>query len=399
MTSPFRLASVFGATLLTTALAGGLNAGHAQPEPASSPPANSPSSIYVTDLDADNKPDLLSATAGSDEVAWHRQAGAGFADRTVITDRANGVHSVIGADLDGDGDPDVISASQFDNKIAWYENADGYGRFSDQTIIANEASDPQSLVAADFDGDGDEDLLYCSWDDGKVAWYENTDGTGSFSNVNVISNNAGGAEAVYAADLDGDGDKDALSASSSVGGTNKIAWYRNTAGGFASQNVISQKMRGARVVLAADLDGDGDQDVLSGSASDGKVAWYENTDGYGTFSKQTVITTSARGVRSLSAADLDGDGDMDVLSASATKGTLAWYENTDGSGAFSGPNVLSSTASYASVFTADVDGDGDPDVLSGSEKNSQIIWFRNDLDGGTGFGAAQPVVRPVAEAK
>jgi hypothetical protein len=317
----------------------------------------------------------------------------------VITDRANGAHSVVGADLDGDGDTDVLSASRFDNKIAWYENTDGSGRFSNQTVIANEASDPQSLVAADFDGDDDKDLLYCSWEDGKVAWYENTDGAGSFSNVNVISNNAGGAEAVYAADLDGDGDKDALSASSSVGGTNKIAWYRNTAGGFASQNVISRTMRGARVVLAADLDGDGDQDVLSGSASDGTVAWYENTDGYGTFSKQTVITTRARGVRSLSAADLDGDGDLDVLAASAKKGMLAWYENTDGAGTFSGRNVISSAARYASVFAADLDRDGDPDVLSGSTKNNQIIWFRNDLDNGTGFGAAQPVVRPAAEAK
>jgi hypothetical protein len=396
MLTQLRFAVLLGTTLATTPLLGSLNVAHAQ---SSSSPANSPSPVYATDVNADGKPDLLSATAGSDEVAWHRRAEEGFSDRTVITDQANGAHSVIGADLDGDGDADVLSASRFDNKIAWYENTDGYGRFSDQKVIANEASDPQSIVAADFDGDGDQDLLYCSWEDGKVAWYENTDGAGSFSDVNVISNNAGGAEAVYAADLDGDGDKDALSASSSVGGTNKIAWYRNTAGGFASQNIISQKMRGARVVLAADLDGDGDQDVLSASTGDGKVAWYENTDGYGTFSKQRVITTKARGARSLSAADLDGDGDLDVLSASTKNGMLAWYENTDGSGSFSGPKVISSTASYASVFTADVDGDGDPDVLSGSEKNAQITWFRNDLDEGAGFGTAQPVVRQLAEAK
>lgn len=398
MTNLLRFLLLLGAALVVTAFTGEVVTDDAPRASAPPEPANSPSSIFATDVNADGKLDILSATASSDEVAWHRNAGGDFSDRAVITERANGVHTAIASDLDGDGDSDVVSASRYDNKIAWYENTDGYGSFSDQKVIASEASDPQSITAADFDGDGDKDLLYCSWEDGKVAWFENVD-SGGFSDENVISNNAGGAEAVYAADLDGDGDKDALSASNSVGGTNKIAWYRNTAGGFASQNVISQDMRGAIVVLAADLDGDGDQDVLSASKGDGKVAWYENTSGYGTFSKQKVITTDAPGVQSLSAADLDGDGDLDVLSASKRNSTLAWYENTDGSGTFSSQKTISSGASYASVFTADIDQDGDPDVLSGAQKNSQINWFSNDIEQGQGFSTAQPVLSQLAEAK
>ena len=46
------------------------------------------------------------------------------------------------------------------------------------------------------------------------------------------------------------------------------------------------------------------------------LAWYENTDGQGTFSTQKTITTQADGANSVYAADIDGDGDMDVLSAS-----------------------------------------------------------------------------------
>ena len=48
-----------------------------------------------------------------------------------------------------------------------------------------------------------------------------------------------------------------------------------------------------------------------------KIAWYENTDGKGIFGPQQVKTTLADGAQSVYAADLDGDGDMDVLSASA----------------------------------------------------------------------------------
>ncbi|MFQ6604417.1 MAG: fibronectin type III domain-containing protein [Fidelibacterota bacterium] len=76
------------------------------------------------------------------------------------------------------------------------------------------------------------------------------------------------------------------------------------------------------------MDGDGDMDVLSASYGDDKIAWYENTDGNGTFGAQQVITTLADGAQSVYASDLDGDGDMDVLSASYLDDKVAWYENT-----------------------------------------------------------------------
>ena len=108
---------------------------------------------------------------------------------------------------------------------------------------------------------------------------------------------------------------------------NKIAWYENDGnGGFGPQRVITEGAFGARSVYAADMDGDGDQDVLSASFNDDKIAWYEN-DGNAGFGPQQVITTSADGTRSVYDADLDGDGDQDVLSASSGDNKIAWYEN------------------------------------------------------------------------
>ena len=93
-------------------------------------------------------------------------------------------------------------------------------------------------------------------------------------------------------------------------------------------------------MYAADVDGDGDVDVLSASLSpslrDGQIAWYENTDGQGTFGEQQVIATED--ASSVQAADMDGDGDVDVLSGSL--GTIAWYENTDGQGTFGDQQVI-----------------------------------------------------------
>ena len=195
----------------------------------------------------------------------------------MISKAAFGASSVYAADLDGDGDVDVLSASSFHpyRMIAWYENSDGIRKFDTHQIISRDVPGASSVFAADLDEDGDLDVLSASQNDDKIAWYENRGGTGDFGSQNVITTNALNARSVYASDIDGDGDLDVLSASSLDA---KVAWYENTdgRGTFGTQQVISRVARGATSVYAADLDGDGDVDVLSASSNDGKIAWYEN---------------------------------------------------------------------------------------------------------------------------
>ena len=78
------------------------------------------------------------------------------------------------------------------------------------------------------------------------------------------------------------------------------------------------------------MDNDGDLDILSASANDDTIAWYENlgdTDDDGILDWTAAdIATSADGARSVFAADIDNDGDMDVISASYVDDAIAWYE-------------------------------------------------------------------------
>ena len=78
-----------------------------------------------------------------------------------------------------------------------------------------------------------------------------------------------------------------------------------------TEHAISTSADHAVSVYAADVDGDGDMDVLSASTADHKIAWYEN-DGSESFTEHS-ISTSADGASSVHAADVDGDGDLDVL--------------------------------------------------------------------------------------
>ncbi len=340
--------------------------------------------IIAGDLDRDGDLDLL--IAGQDQTTWYKNTdGEGtFSPQQRITDE---YRCFLLADLDGDEDPDVV-ASNAEN-VVWLENQNNAANFAIQTIESYIALQSAiSVHAADLDGDGDLDALSASQN--RIAWYENTDGLGNFGTLRLITTMAYSGQHVSTADLDGDGDLDVLSASA---GDDKIAWYENLdgKGGFGSQQVITTNARGARDVHAADLDGDGDLDVLSASYADNKIAWYENLDGKGGFGSQQVITTNARDARDVHAADLDGDGDLDVLSASAHDYKTAWYENLDGAGTFGTEHVIANTCGW-SVDVADLDGDDDLDVVAGGVSNSRVEWYEN-LNGQGEFDSPQLLVR------
>jgi hypothetical protein len=166
-----------------------------------------------------------------------------------------------------------------------------------------------------------------------LVYYEN-DGTGHFSDRteqlgarSIIETWPAGTRYVHPADLDSDGDLDFLTASCYFGNNGTIAWYANDGSGqFGSEQVICSEARGQISVYAADLDSDGDLDILSSFWGDNKIAWYEN-EGAGQFAYQRVIDAEGYSPASVYAADLDGDGDPDVLSAFYYDDKIVWYEN------------------------------------------------------------------------
>jgi hypothetical protein len=343
--------------------------------------ANGANSVFVADVDGDTDLDVLSASFWDSKIAWYENVdGLGsFGPEQVITTMASDARAVFAADLDGDGDVDVLSASSFDNTIAWYENTDGLGTFGPRHTIENQASEARAVIAADLDGDSDMDVLSASLADDTIAWYENTDGAGSFGPQLVISTAADGPITIFAADLDGDTDLDVLSASSN---DNEIAWYENTdgLGTFGPQQIIFAGALGAWSVFAADVDGDGDVDVLSASFFDDTVAWYENMDGTGTFGPQLPISTVVEAAISVFAVDMDRDGDFDVITGSLGD-EISWHANLDGAGSFGAPQLVSAAGDGpSSVFAADLDGDGDPDVAVASNFDDEISWYENLLE-------------------
>jgi len=343
--------------------------------------SHNPDDIYSSDLDSDGDMDVLYPY--DNKIFWcENENGRGnFGPRQVLATTLDFPHSVYAADIDLDGDMDVLSASidSPNDNISWYENTDGQGNFGAQQIISIEVDGVEFVYATDLDGDNDMDVISVSGLDHKIAWYENLGGSGNFGPQQIISTSASFPKSIYAADIDADNDMDVISASA---GDDKIAWYENVdgLGNFGPQQIITTEADLATAVYASDMDSDGDIDVLSVSEGDQKVAWYENTNGLGNFGPQQIISINQDPPISVYAADLDVDGDMDILVAFQFEGVV-WNENTDGQGNF-GPqqNITDPNTSVISdLYPRDLDQDGDTDllVLSSTIFEGKTSWLEN----------------------
>ncbi|MFH0808538.1 MAG: VCBS repeat-containing protein [archaeon] len=191
------------------------------------------------------------------------------------------------------------------------------------------------------------------------------------------------ANSIYSADIDSDGNVDIISASTH---NDMVIWYRNLGNGyFRTYNVVTFYPDGPSSIFSADIDSDGDMDVITGSINDDSVMWIEN-DGNGNFPLVHIITTFVDGCSSVYSADIDSDGDMDIISSSFHDDMIVWYEN-NGTGNFLEGHLITTHADGASdVFVADVDSDGDMDIVSASSNDNMIAWYENDGTGNFEFG-------------
>jgi len=159
--------------------------------------------------------------------------------------------------------------------------------------------------------------------------------------ASLITTPFDGAASVVWADLDGDGDLDAVSAGATDDQAGEVAWWKNNGASFSPRIAIDNAFCGARDVHAADIDGDGDLDVVatsfygdnelvlcSGSTTHlGELAWWENTAGDATtWSSKKTITNAVDEMAAVTTADLDCDGYVSKpIDFAALKETIAGF--------------------------------------------------------------------------
>ncbi len=157
-----------------------------------------------------------------------------------------------------------------------------------------------------------------------------------------------------------------------------------------TEQTISSSFVEPRVATIADYNGDGlpDFSAIGTRIADDDVGWWANdgTPKDGTWVYSSISKSSFDDGRFLISYDIDGDGDIDLVGGkveTASTVNVAWWENSDGNGDFSGfRHDLTADDLSGGVDAEDLDNDGDVDIIAGfyteTVNDTGIVWYEND---------------------
>ena len=359
-----------------------------------------PASVHAADIDGDGNLDVVAAAADADQIAWWRNDGGspiGWT-RYLIADAFGAAVSVRAADVDGDLDNDVVGAGWDRNQIAWWRNDGGNPPTWVKQSIAGSFIHAHEVCARDIDLDGDTDVAGVGAGNNTVAWWRNDGGSPIVWTQQTLSTSFGGGRSVWAADLDGDVDIDIVGAALT---DNEITWWRNDGGSPITwtELVISGTFGGAHMVRVADIDGDLDPDLVAAAYTGDEIAWWRNDGGSPVVWTKFTVAAGFDAAVDVCPADLDRDGDPDILGTAQDSNHLAWWSNDGGDPiAWTMHTIDNAFAGVWPVNAADLDNDTYVDIIAGGQTADEIRWWQNGL-ALSGVGRGDAVAVPAGQAR
>ncbi len=298
----------------------------------------------------------------------------------VINENTRGVGGMSQGDFDGDGDLDIVAAGLQDSAIIMFENRMNENLPWLRIVIMERVYNAHSVYSADFDGDGDLDIVAAAYiGTPGVLWLRNDGGSPLKWSAFPVAKNFVNAHEVYACDLDQDNDIDILAASSYL---NAIAWWKNDGADTTEweQQLIGSNVELAKSVRAGDIDGDGDMDVVGVAITAHDILWWENDGGQPVGWIRHTVDPAFIGAHKVELVDMDGDRDIDVLCAGYLGHQVAWWRNTKRDSVIWEKETIGAGVINACAATAcDLDGDSDLDVVATAQgSNEVLVWYNED---------------------
>jgi hypothetical protein len=341
---------------------------------------NSPRAIAMGDMDADGHPDAAVVIDGSRNVYVLRGSASGaFSSRLDLA--AADVHDVLARDVDGDARLDLIL---YDGRHVIVHRNTGANDLFDARIrvdLGGPVANVRGVRVLDLDDDTRPDLVgFGSEHLGRVTAKIRLATATGFAATTSVATEIDGLTSI--GDLDNDGRRDVVVWGATGSNAAAQALLSHGDGTLTARPPVVLPNHGMTDVILADADGNGFRDVIVGTL--GPFPAYASTVhfhsglGDGTFSPMVGSAWSGVGLRSFAVADLDQDGQIDIVVSHASGQSVLLGT---GAGSFSAPLFVQDSGLGAVRAIRDVTGDGHVDLL-GDGVDSELVVLP-----GTGTGS------------
>jgi hypothetical protein len=333
----------------------------------------------VADVDGDGDLDLAAGTGESKRVEWYRNPGDGSPDWEAfvlgdVSDFAYPDRFEL-ADLDGDEKPDVVGSEENGadsgaKTVWWRQPADPTSPDWVRTPVVTQGT-TNSLDAADLDDDGDVDLVTGEHRGGLAVTVFENDGAGGFS-AHPVDEGKESHEGTRLFDLDADGDLDIVSIAYDA--PEQVHLWRNDSSATVPFRhvVLDDDLPGyLDNKSVGDLDGDLLPDVVIGT--DTQLVWYRAPAW-----EREQIAPGANFTTDMQLADVDADGDLDIVTPEYDIGRVAWYRNPRIGGGSWSPVPIGNGVTAHDLEVADMNGDGKPDVVIRGHFGPTTLYLQSD---------------------
>ena len=341
-----------------------------------------PRHLDLADADQDGDLDLLlMIDRPYPRMGWMLNNGFGQFGNIQLADYEWTRLPVVAADIDGNGYPDPVCPGREPSLIRWIPNGpQGHGVSRD----ALWHFEPDISIATNFNLDNQADVVTLTRD-GDLFLAAGT----SKGLITPVQLDRGGPtiQDIHYADINADGFVDIIGAGIRHRG---IYWFEQTSDlEFAPPQPLNFFIEPMNILASGDLNGDGLDDLLASGVGD-NLYWFQN-DGANRMLDPVIIDDVNKYVEGAFLADLDRDGDLDIVTNSRASRLLLSYEN-DGHGNWNTPQVIDSDFfGFDTLVPWDVNQDGYTDLL-GADRND-LIWFANEQ--GMNFGSRQLIHRTI----